>query len=188
MYETQSAWTIQPTYTYYPTYTSQPIIINEITKIIIVTETFTFTPTTTPTITPTKTNSIIIATGYGIIIAYPNNDSINMSYFDLDTGRNDNKLSNDIEYTIGCGSDCFGYIEPINGAIGLMLIDKQPSFADCQTRIPEFEDYGINFPIGYFFCILTNSGNISTFVAVESIPTPDSSTKLKIFYQTWRYS
>jgi hypothetical protein len=187
IYETQSAWTIpptysiQPTFTYYPTYTKYPSVIKEVTKIIII------TMTNTPSITLTSTPPPLLIYGYGFMQAYPNEDSVLMSYFDLDTGVNEGNENDDIEYTIGCGSDCFGFIYPINNAKAIKMGPDMPTITECIQRIPTFTDKENIIRRGEYSCVLTNSGNISIISNISSVTTNDNSTKIKIFYKTWKF-
>ncbi len=183
IYGTQTDWTIQPTYTNYPTYTFQHTKVKEITRIIIMTETYTPTPKYSLTITPTTTLPIIITTGYGILQAIPNQDGIYMSYFDLDTGNNGDNKTSDIEFSVGCGSACFPFVEPINGAISFIFGRKEPSYEDCVENMVS-ESYQIS---DEYICIATNKKNISIIKIGFPIQRIKGAWELYFYYKTWKH-
>jgi len=195
LYGTQSAWTIhptftyyptytiQPTFTYYPTYTFQPTTIKEITRLVIVTETNTPTLIFSLTKTPTKTLPIILTTGYGILEAYRNQDGGPLSYFDLDLGKNVNDKTSDIEFSVSCGSACFPFVGPVNGAISFIFGRREPSYEDCLENMVS-ESYQIS---DLYICVMTNSQNISVIKIGFPIQREKGSWKLAFYYKTWRH-
>jgi len=184
IYGTQSAWTILPTYTYYPTYAVQPTIIQEVTKIILVTETNSPTSIYSATLTPTITQPIILTKGSGTIIAFINQDGIRMSYFDLDTGKNVDDETSDIGFWVSCGSGCFPGVSTRNGAISFIFGKQEPSYEDCAENMFS-ETYQISYK---YICFKTNANNFSVFKIILYCSNRDGSDTITFLYKTWKQS
>jgi hypothetical protein len=182
LHQTISAQKANPTFTYYPTYTNLPIPIIETTKIIVVTKTPTKTSQITNSVNPTMTNTPIPLEGNGKLIAFPDKNSTKMNYFDLDTGTNVNGPESDLEYSIGCGSACFGDFGPINGAISFIFGRSEPTYDYCKEHMVS-ETY---FITNKNICVLTNSNNISIVESLTYTYLWDGSTVLTFHYKTWK--
>jgi hypothetical protein len=182
IYKTQSVWTLKPSYTDLPTYTNIPNRVQEVTKVIFVTRTSTQTPIFSPTNMQTITNTPFTLQGSGRLLASPTQPQIFMSYFDLDLGRNIDDSSSDIEFDVGCGSQCFDSVNVIRGAIYFIYGRREPSYEDCKNNMVSQSD----FITDKYICILTNSHNISIIKINWSNLTRDEYWKITFIYKTWK--
>jgi hypothetical protein len=181
----QSSWTRPPTYTYYPAYTNPPTTVEEITKVVVITETDAPTSIFTATLTPTKTLPAILSSGSGVMKAFTNKEQIPMSYFDLDTGTNGDKAASDIAFWVSCGSGCFPTAYPANGAVGFVFGRKEPGYEDCAENMTS-EDIQWTFQ---YICLKTNSNNIAMFkIVLYCYTNADGTDSIEFIYKTWKSS
>lgn len=159
------------------------------TKTMVPQYIYTKTPSSTYSkkYTRTLTNTPVIIQGNGELKAYPNQDDIELSIFDLDIGENGINTYSDIKLLITCGSYCFEYIIPTNGALAFYINMEEPSYEDCISNKKLFSGYEIDdLQNGAYICLLTNLNNISILRIDNSYRADKGSTVLDIFFKTWR--
>jgi len=104
--------------------------------------------------------------------------------FDLDQSINTGGKEADISFSLGCGSQCFDDLYTVNGAMVFGVGDLPAEFETCVLHRRQFEEGGLYaWGAHNFFCILTNEGNMSLVIAVES--SYDRGDKLRMRYLTW---
>jgi hypothetical protein len=152
---------------------------------VYVTATASATPLHPPTETPTATPRTVLASGTGKLKAFINEDSVVLSYFDLDTGENRDDKTSDLEFYVTCGSACWPVVQPRNGAISFVFGSREPTYEDCAENMFS-DDYEYS---DSFVCYRTNSGNISVFKIImycgNTDGSIDGSIDITFLYRTW---
>jgi hypothetical protein len=97
-------------------------------------------------------------------------------------GVNIDGPESDLGFSISCGSACFPFFGPINGAISFIYGRREPSFKYCAEHM-EYEFYQIT---DKYICVLTNSKNISIVEPLEYVYNPAGSDVITFHYKTWK--
>lgn len=138
----------------------------------------------TKLITPTVINTTPIS-GNSVLLAFPNKESVDLSYIDLDTGKNGKDQNSDIEFIISCGADCLKLFWTSNGSRAYYFGMKKPENQDCMEN-NLFKEGDISpLPDDSYFCILTNKHNFSIVKLINSFINRDGSEIKYIYYETW---
>jgi hypothetical protein len=147
----------------------------------------TSTPKPTATITLTPTDIIVpeILSAGTFTLTTRSYEYTERNAFDLDRAVNTGGKEADIHFTEGCGSMCFVYLDTVNGATSYDIGDRPAEFATCVHHLGDFTTDGIgDWGVHNFFCILTNSGNMS-LVTVADWPDLSGWERLRLNYLTW---
>jgi hypothetical protein len=143
----------------------------------------------------TKTESVLELTfnptpysGSGRLVAFVNDESINLSFIDLDSGKNGKDPNSDIMFIESCGSDCFDSLWAINGAKAYFYGMTEPDYIDCLNGSTLFMEADINqSPDGGYICVITNQNNLSELKIIMSFINENDDAVIKnIEYKLWR--
>jgi hypothetical protein len=165
-------------------------IVGNRTKIITINNTIinTITSTKRETLlqTPTITNTKVIISGTVVLKADFERKDTSESYFDIDNDVIIENLQADIKFQVGCGSDCFGAIIPVNKSIGRYYGKTEPNIKDCQKDKNKFSKYGFpEYFKGAYYCILTNENNYS-YIFIKSINIDYGIAYIALAYKIWK--
>jgi hypothetical protein len=182
-----------------PTLT-ETTLINKTDLIPLSTTTYTFTPSKSTTVimktkSVTKTEIITELTfnptpfsGSSRLVAFANDESINFSFIDLDSGKHGKDPNSDIAFIVSCGSDCFDILWATNDAKAYYYGMTEPDYIDCLKDSTLFMEGDINqSPDGGYICVKTNLNNLSVLKIIKSFINKDDGAVIKdIYYKIWK--
>ena len=123
---------------------------------------------------------------------YKNDDQrLNASYLDLETGHDEECRDTDIFYRMDCGSMCYPLLLVMNGAISAIPINQsvpsEPTLDDCIEMLSDSHQQLVNFNPGWYTCVMTIEGRIGWIRADDNFMHGMEEGMIQLSYWLWDY-